>query len=128
MPAASGWAASPAAVHPQRPSLPSIRLTDERRRHVFDGDTSGGGHRHGTGVAGKTEFPARWTDEATTVFIHSVARNPDLVEAMQFNGRWRVSGVRDGVTVVVVLKPDGQIWSAWPRPGGRGVVSNPKGT
>ncbi len=31
-------------------------LSDERKSHILDGDSSGGGHRYGTGKPGKSEF------------------------------------------------------------------------
>lgn len=55
-----------------------------------------------------------------------VARNPDVIEAHQSNGRWRVNGQRDGVTVVAVVEPDGRVVTGWPKPGGDGVVRNPE--
>lgn len=60
-------------------------------------------------------------------YVQSVARTPDVIEARQNNGRWRVNGERDGVNVVALIEPDGRIWTAWPKPGGRGVVQNPRG-
>jgi hypothetical protein len=51
-----------------------------------------------------------------------------MIEEHQPNGRWRVSGKRDDVMVTVVIEPDGSIWTAYPKPGGRGVVHNPKGS
>lgn len=125
---ASGWDVPGVADHPQRPDSARMHLPDDRRRHVLDGDPGGvsGGHRHGTGRPRKTEFPARWDDDSTAGHVLSVARNPDVVEEQQPNGRWRVNGVRDGVTVTAVIEPDGTIWTAWPKPGGRGVVQNPK--
>ena len=40
-----------------RPPLDSLHVTPERAGHILDGDRWGGGHRHGTGRPGKTEFP-----------------------------------------------------------------------
>jgi hypothetical protein len=54
-PARSGWD----AVHaPGRPPLDALHINAERAAHILDGDATGGGHRHGTGVPGKTESPA----------------------------------------------------------------------
>ena len=52
----SGWD----TVDPgQRPPLDALRVTPERSAHILDGDATGrGGHRHGVGNPGKTEFPA----------------------------------------------------------------------
>jgi hypothetical protein len=97
-----------------------------RRGHILDGESgSRGGHRHGTGRPGKTEFPADWDDDTATDHIVDVGRKPDTVE-MQDNGRWRAQGERDGVQVTAIIRPDGRIWTAWPEPGGRGVVENPR--
>jgi hypothetical protein len=57
--------------------------------------------------------------------VVDVARNPDSAE-LQDNGRWLAVGERDGVEVKVVVQPDGRIWTAWPEPGGRGVIQNPR--
>ena len=85
---------------------------------------AGGGHRHGTGIPRKTEFPADWDDDIAVAHIVDVARRPDSVE-MQDNGRWIVRGGRDGVEMDVIVEPDGRIVTAYPLPGGRGVVENP---
>ena len=58
--------------------------------------------------------------------IYSRATTTGLAAAtFQDNGRWRVVGHRDDVDVLVILEPDGQIVTAWPLSGGRGVVKNP---
>ena len=43
-------------------------VSPSRRHHILDGEvrpngTYGGGHRAGTGYPGKSEFPARWSDD-----------------------------------------------------------------
>jgi hypothetical protein len=98
--------------------------------HILDGDADGsGGHRHGTGRPGKTEFPASWDDTKITDTVLDVARRPDRPPVHQhWNGRWVARGVRDDVDVVVVIAGDGRIWTCWPLPGGPGVVKNPKET
>lgn len=87
-------------------------------------DGPGGGHRHGTGRPTKTEFPERWDDDTVVGRVFDVAKHPGTA-THQANGRWRVTGHRDDVTVVVILEPNGQIVTAWPLSGGRGVVKNP---
>jgi hypothetical protein len=37
-----------------------------------------------------------------------------------------VSGERDGVRITAVVQPDGRVWTAYPEPGGAGVVTNPR--
>lgn len=112
---------------PDRPAERDVHVTPDRERHILDGDpqSAGGGHRHGTGRPGKTEFPNDWPDDEIVSVVADVGRNPDHVE-WQPNGSWRVFGDRDGVRVYAVVRPDGRIWTAWPEPGGKGVVQNPE--
>jgi hypothetical protein len=114
----------------QRPPLDAIRITPERSAHILDGDADGkGGHRHGVGNPGKTEFPASWSDKKILDNVHDVARRPDQPPIYQdWNSRWLARGTRDEVEVVVVITRDARIWSGWPRPGGPGVVRNPRRT
>lgn len=103
-----------------------IRAAPDRRTHVLDGDQTGGGHRHGTGVPDKTEFPADWDDDQIIDAILTVARKPDQEpERQNWNDRWKVSGQYKGVEIVAVVESDGAIWTAWPREGSPGVVKNP---
>jgi Bacterial EndoU nuclease len=125
----SGWDAPGIVSHPDRPPADSIRLTEDRRVHILEGDDGGGGHRHGTGNPGKTEFPEDWDNEKIAENVMDVARDPDESPVQQdWNDRWLVSGVRDGVGIVAIVEPDGQVWTAWPREGSPGVTKNPKET
>ncbi len=126
--ARSAWDASAVRSNADRPMPDTIRLTEDRIRHILDGDQFGGGHRHGAGHPGKTEFPARWSDAACQAYIADVARAPDRTPLWQPNHRWLADGVRDGVDIKVVVNHDGRIWTAWPEPGGVGVVRNPEET
>ena len=121
----SGWDMVDAE---DRPQLDQLRVTSERVTHILDGDgKGGGGHRHGTGQPGKTEFPAAWNDAKIIDTLLDVARRPDhMPQRQEFNGRWAARGTREDVEIVVVVAGDGQIWTGWPRPGGPGVVKNPK--
>jgi hypothetical protein len=122
----SGWDAIDAE---NRPALDVLRVTPERLTHILDGDSTGGGHRHGTGKPGKTEFPASWDDGKIAGILLDVARQPDRTPGHQeWNDRWVTRGRRDDVEVVVVIARDGCVWTAWPLPGGSGVVKNPEGT
>ena len=105
-----------------------IRVTADRREHILDGNqTGGGGHRHGMGSPGKTEFPADWDDGKIMDNVLRVAREPDDLPVRQnWNGRWQVQGERDGVKIVAVVTSDGSVWTAWPREGSPGVVKNVK--
>ncbi len=57
--------------------------------------------------------------------VQDVARNPDGVD-WQVNKLWNVRGERDGVEVRAIVRPDNRIWTAWPQPGGAGVIKNPE--
>jgi hypothetical protein len=112
-----------------RPPLDSLRVTPERTTHILDGDetSSGGGHRHGTGNPGKTEFPANWDDAKIISTALDVARGPDRPPVRQdWNDTWLCTGTRDGVDVSVVVLRSGEILTSWPEEGGPGVVRNPK--
>jgi hypothetical protein len=125
-PARSAWEAPGVAGHADRPQPESLRIPPERAVHILDGDATGGGHRHGTGRAAKTEFPASWSDQEILDRITDVARNPDVTPLPQaWNHRWLTRGQREGVEIVAVAQSDGRIWSAWPLEGGAGVVRNP---
>ena len=56
----SGWDTVDAT---NRPLVEAIRVSPERTKHILDGEPGGGGHRHGIGKPGKTEFPASWDDK-----------------------------------------------------------------
>jgi Bacterial EndoU nuclease len=103
----SAWNIEAVEDHPDRPSLDSLRTTPERTKHILDGDSWGGGHRHGTGKPGKTEFPAGWEDDKIIGNVRDVARAPDDPPVFQPNHRWRVHGLRDGVGITVVVFPMG---------------------
>jgi hypothetical protein len=111
-----------------RPSPDSIRVTPERTAHILDGDeTGGGGHRHGVGKPGKTEFPASWEDAKIISTALNVARGPDRPPVRQdWNDTWLCAGTRDSVDVSVVVMRSGEILTSWPQEGGPGVVRNPR--
>jgi hypothetical protein len=113
------------AGHPDRPAPESLRSSPARFTHILDGDATGGGHRHGTGRPGKTEFPVGWDDGKIAHSIIDVACHPRSVH-QQWNGRWKGRGEREGVGITAIINPDGSIWTAWPEPGSHGVTRNPE--
>ena len=122
----SGWDSVDAA---DRPAIEDIRVSDERVTHILDGEPgrSGGGHRHGVGKPGKTEFPASWDDERIIANVRDVARRPDKPPTHQdWNNTWLCTGTRDAVDVWAVVELSGDILTGWPGEGGPGVVRNPK--
>jgi hypothetical protein len=76
----------------------ATRVTPERRRHILDGDATGGGHRYGTGRLGKSEFPPDWTDDTIIRAIEEIAADPVSRRQGQRNGRVKISGSRAGST------------------------------
>jgi hypothetical protein len=120
-----GWQPPQVRDRADRPDPDILRVPDDRARHILEGDDRGGGHRHGTGREGKTEFPENWPAETIVSMVGDVASNPDAAER-QPDRRLFVVGERDGVQVTVVVRPNGRIWTAWPEPGGRGVIENPR--
>ena len=124
-----GWDAPQVKDHPQRPEPDAIRVPGDRGRHILDGDgpgTLGGGHRHGTGRPGKTEFPASWSDSDVIHLAKDAARHPDQVRWQVSNCRWLVDAERENVRIWAVVLPDGKVHAAWPESGGSGVRQNPK--
>ena len=85
-----------------------------RRRHILEGDVTGGGHRPGTGIPGKSEFPAGWSDDRIIHAISDVATDPGATRAAGRGGRTIVTGTRDGVEIRVVLEADGTIVTGFP--------------
>ena len=121
----SGWDSVDAE---DRPKTEDIHVTPERTTHILDGEPGGGGgHRHGTGIPGKTEFPASWDDKKILGHVLDVVRRPDSPPVLQYrNNRWICSGTRDSVEVTAIVLRSGEIWTAWPEEGGPGVRRNPK--
>lgn len=120
----SGWDSVDTS---NRPPVDVIRVSPERTTHILDGDSNGGGHRHGIGSPEKTEFPASWDDKKIMSNVLDVAQRPDAPPVLQhWNNRWVCSGTRDTVEVSVIVLRSGEVWTAWPEEGSPGVVRNPK--
>jgi len=74
-------------------------LTDDKaKEHILDGDETGGGHRAGTGIPGKSEFPADWSDEKILGEISDVATDPAADHDID-RGRNVSRGTRDGIDI-----------------------------
>jgi hypothetical protein len=90
-----------------------------RRNHILYGDGTGGGHLW-PGAPGKTPFPKSWTEDKIIHEVSDVATDPDLVWRQQTGSpgaeftrrgapvRFEVFGVRDGVTLRVIVEPGGE--------------------
>ena len=76
-------------------------LTRPRSAHILNR------HRFGTGISGKTEFPAHWTDEMILEHVSDVASDPLSVTGV---GKWNspyATGTRDGIDIRVDFYPNG---------------------
>ena len=90
-----------------------------RRNHILYGDheTLGrpaGGHLHGVGRPGKSEFPASWGEKEIIDAIRDVARNPDRPPDLRDNGMWFAEGTRNGVVIAVWVASDGSVDGGYP--------------
>ncbi|MBL8510501.1 MAG: EndoU domain-containing protein, partial [Betaproteobacteria bacterium] len=88
--------------------------TKQRRRHILDGDATGGGHGAGRGIPGKSEFPKGWSDDKVIHVISDIATDPNAVRSAGRGGRTVVEGTREGINVRVILGRDGEIITGFP--------------
>ncbi len=91
----------------------------ERTAHILQGDATGGGHLW-PGAPGKTPFPESWSGEQIMHNVSDIATDPSLNWGQQTGqagswftragdpARFSVTGVRDGVTIRVILEPAGE--------------------
>lgn len=91
-------------------------LTQQRLRHITDGDNRGGGHLHGTNAPCKSEFPASWTREKIAREIPLMAANDNLDWQQSRNGYITAESMTaDGLKVRIVVDPqDNEIVTAYP--------------
>ena len=92
----------------QRSESRQFVVSASRRVHILDGDRTGGGHRPGRGVPGKSEFPPGWSDDKIIEAIEDVANDPSSARRVEADGRTVVTGRRDGVDLRVVVERDGR--------------------
>ncbi len=88
--------------------------TSARRRHILDGDRTGGGHRPGTGQPGKSEFPAGRSDDSIMHDISDIATDPTLRSRAGRGGRTITDGTRNGVDIRVIQERNGDIVTGFP--------------
>src|SRR6266487_4383199 len=95
-----------------------IKVSRARRRHILDGDTTGGGHGPGRGKSGKSEFPPILTDQEIIDGVESIANDPNNYPGgvIPSGGKpIRLIGSIKGVRSVVVADPArDDVKSAWP--------------
>jgi len=107
LPGSQGMAQTPAPETGPEASGRRARVSPDRRAHILEGDATGGGHRHGIGSPGKSEFPSDWSDDKIIEEVESVANDPASRRTIQPNGRIRIEGTRDGVDIRVIIDADG---------------------
>jgi RHS repeat-associated protein len=105
-------------LHPPKAPTPApqptlVNLADQKATtHILDGDATGGGHAPGTGMPGKSEFPANWSRDRIMDAISDVATDP--ASKTTTAGRTTlVDGTRDGVNIRVVIR-DNRIVTGYP--------------
>jgi RHS repeat-associated protein len=90
-----------------------VDLTDpQARTHILEGDQTGGGHRPGTGLSGKSEFPSGWSDEKILNEVSDVATDPASRVTTQGTDKV-IEGTREGVDIRVVVR-NNRIVTAYP--------------
>ena len=111
----SGQCPYPRGGAPVRGASDYVDLASpQRRRHILDGDATGGGHRPGTGNPGKSEFPVGWSDDRIMHEISDVATDPSLTPRPGRGGRTIVEGTRDGIDIRVIQEANGDIVTGYP--------------
>lgn len=88
------------------PGSGGVVVSDDRRKHILDGDATGGGHRPGQNVPGKSEFPPGWSDDHIVDTIKDVANDPTSSRTPGRRGRIVVNGSRDGIDIEVIVEAD----------------------
>jgi hypothetical protein len=106
------------------PGPDEVHLTEDRRAYILDGDGRGGGHGAGRGAAGKSEFPAVWSDDRALTAVMAAARAPDRIEFNTESGNWNIEKRVDGLLIKVAVDRYGTIVTAYPLEG-PGIVHNP---
>jgi hypothetical protein len=121
-PGGSVWDLAPA------PDREDIHLPDYRREAILHGhpdqDPWEGGHLHGTGKPGVTEFPPDWDEEKIIDTALSVARDPERIEwddpaerpaaATLYPPRWLAESHDGDLIIWASVRKNGEITDAWP--------------
>jgi len=96
----------------------SLSLLDQKAiTHILDGDgPTSGGHRFGTGIPGKSEFPKSWSDQKIINVISDMAADPKVQWSKpDARGYATASATHEGVDVKVVYDTkNGRVVTAYP--------------
>jgi filamentous hemagglutinin len=88
-------------------SFDFVDLTDPKaRKHILEGDATGGGHKYGAGMPGKTQFPEDWSDEKIIHVISEISTDNSLTWSSPSKNGYITAVKRvDGINVKVVVDP-----------------------
>ncbi|MBK8188088.1 MAG: EndoU domain-containing protein [Cellvibrio sp.] len=92
-------------------------LDSKAATHILDGDgPSSGGHRYGTGMPGKTEFPQDWNDQKIKNSVSEIATDPNLSWSKpDSRGYIETTKIVDNIEIKVVVDTrKGRIVTAYP--------------
>lgn len=95
----------------------SSLLDQKATTHILDGDgPTSGGHRFGTGVPGKSEFPQNWSGQKIVSVISDIASDPKVQWSKpDARGYATASSTHDGVDVKVVYDTkNGRVVTGYP--------------
>lgn len=93
----------------------TVTLSDTALHHILEGDSHGGGHRHGQGAACKSEFPAGWDDAKIATVIRSAANNNSMGWKKADNGYYTADTFVDGLRLRIVTDREGDdVVTAYP--------------
>jgi hypothetical protein len=101
------------ATNPPSGAPKRYTVSQARRRHILDGDHSGGGHRFGAG-RGKTEFPRNWSDQDIVDAIEDVANDPSSTTIRKRGGGIILIGLRNSVSITAVVGITNEILTGYP--------------
>ncbi len=90
-------------MNPPKIPTPLPKISPERERHILYGDSTGGGHLHGTGKPCKTEFPASWDAEKIISQVRNTAANDNINWRREKNGYHTAERMIGTVRVRIVL-------------------------
>lgn len=97
-----------------------IIISENRRAHILQGDSKGGGHAFGAGRPCKSEFPKEWSNDEIITHVQSIAANDNLDWEKQDNGYYTAIKTVENVRVRVVLNRDkDDVVTAYPLNTGR---------
>jgi hypothetical protein len=95
-----------------------LTVSAARRKHILDGDMTGGGHGPGRGISGKSEFPATLTDDDIIKGIETILNDPTAYPGGRIpksGPPLRITGMIQGVATVVIADPQNDgVKTAWP--------------